>query len=495
VWLTTVAFSGNGGVSADGYGANAVNKRASGGGRVASVYSNSTFTGSVSVRGGRQDALNWDGHGQPGTLWEPRRTFPTTGVFAPDSEFSYHFPDAGTAHHWDLRISNLWFEVHGGDVTVTNLVIHDGFLRWDRYAQKAGGVSDMTNMSLSGDVRVLSVSKVSDLSLVPGDYSLGTVVVGTNAHLSCYGDPTAINTDSGGTAGAPHGEGVTLACNMLAVTGAVYLTELGFGTSSGPGKSTSSAGYGGRGQSGGASYGSLAQPTALGSGGGYGPGGGAVKLVVAGTFDLRGEIAANGASGNTGGGSGGSIWVIANALSGAGLVHADGGDNNTPAYAGGGGRVRVDVAQGSFAGIVRAGGGLNPNTGTHAETGTVVRLSAPTFGASALPSAGAVLTTALSVNRHPTGIVLTRDVSRWSSILEWTDTSTDGQLIQLDNAATYTLTGLSPNADLRIYDNGADLLGHATNSGPAGTISFSVTLDAPHLIRVGQPGGTILFIR
>jgi hypothetical protein len=108
-------------------------------------------------------------------------------------------------------------------------------------------------------------------------------------------------------------------------------------------------GYGGVGQDysgsagGGLTYGSLTEPTDLGSGGGFGgAGGGLVRLSVGGELRVDGHISANGDAGSSGGlgryfggGSGGSIWITAATFSGSGLIAANGGEANTGRAGGG----------------------------------------------------------------------------------------------------------------------------------------------------------------
>ena len=125
------------------------------------------------------------------------------------------------------------------------------------------------------------------------------------------------------------------------------------------GSSNGGAGYGGRGGSGstfgGISYGSITQPTDLGSGGADtsnwgargGNGGGAIKLSVSGTTTVNGSILANGETISdtyVGGGSGGSIWIDTNTLTGSGTIAANGGNSpgaGNPAGGGGGGRIAI----------------------------------------------------------------------------------------------------------------------------------------------------------
>lgn len=95
-------------------------------------------------------------------------------------------------------------------------------------------------------------------------------------------------------------------------------------------------------------YGDARAPVELGSGAaGNGfspPGGGAIEVVVGGTFTLNGAISASAQNGGGffNGASGGSVYVRAGTMTGSGIIHADGG----PAWTGGaregaGGRVAV----------------------------------------------------------------------------------------------------------------------------------------------------------
>ena len=102
-------------------------------------------------------------------------------------------------------------------------------------------------------------------------------------------------------------------------------------------------------------YGRVVLPEAPGSGcggeetGGYGFGGGAVRIDAGGTVTIDGAICANGRAGTggynrAGGGSGGSIWITGTGFGGAatGQISADGGNAaGTLSGAGAGGRIAV----------------------------------------------------------------------------------------------------------------------------------------------------------
>lgn len=130
---------------------------------------------------------------------------------------------------------------------------------------------------------------------------------------------------------------------------------------------------------GGDSYGSITAPTSLGSGTAADPnfdpkkpysfdaedsfwthkgayGGGAIKLVVAGTARIDGKITANGALAGETGASGGSVLITAGTLTGNGVIRANGSDgpgHGNGRGGGGGGRVAVILKGSSGIGTVR----------------------------------------------------------------------------------------------------------------------------------------------
>ena len=162
---------------------------------------------------------------------------------------------------------------------------------------------------------------------------------------------------------------LTVTGNMQIEDGSsVDVSLKGYGPGEGTGQGEDSTGYaGGAGHGGnggrtydntvrGESYGSLTEPSTIGSGGGNrstnyagGSGGGAVKLTVNGQLTLNGDILADGGSGEycTGGGSGGSVYVTAGTITGSGSITADGG-NGYGSNTGGGAGGRIAVYYGSL---------------------------------------------------------------------------------------------------------------------------------------------------
>jgi len=122
-------------------------------------------------------------------------------------------------------------------------------------------------------------------------------------------------------------------------------------------------------------YGSIREPTRLGSGGGEsGHGGGAVRIEVTGATQLDGTIwARGGQSSGLGNGSGGSIWLTTGTLAGDGELDVAGGAWGRP-ECGGGGRIAVIVKGSASTGNVdfKAYGGARINDiGGRGGAGTV----------------------------------------------------------------------------------------------------------------------------
>ncbi|NUL82270.1 MAG: hypothetical protein HUU60_06055 [Armatimonadetes bacterium] len=168
--------------------------------------------------------------------------------------------------------------------------------------------------------------------------------------------------------------------------GRIDLSSKGYPARSGPGRglgaSTDTRGggasHGGRGGNGalfGTSdcYGSITEPTEMGSGGGAGnngvdppgAGGGALRLTVGGQLKVDGRILANGGtcfSNWGGGGSGGSLWISVGQLSGSGSMQVLGGNvssicDGDRAGGGGGGRMAIYYGGSTFLGSFEAAGG------------------------------------------------------------------------------------------------------------------------------------------
>ena len=248
-----------------------------------------------------------------------------------------------------------------------------------------------TSVFISVSAADLTVTGTTTLNA--GSYNYDTVHVTSTGTLILKGNPslsgfkgveitaTTFTIDSGGKVSADGlgNVGGSTCGNAGAGTGHGYGSNCynyrgGGGASYG---GTGGDGYNIYGQLG--SYGSLSEPTDLGSGGGAsangkgGNGGGAIKLNIAGTLSVNGIITCNGndgvynSYGQGGGGSGGSIYIITNVIAGSGTVRANGGSGlGSSSYDGGGGaggRISVKYNSKTFSGTVTAYGGTGYKIG------------------------------------------------------------------------------------------------------------------------------------
>ena len=140
--------------------------------------------------------------------------------------------------------------------------------------------------------------------------------------------------------------GINLNLNDLTIgTGGIITAKgTGYGGNTGPGFPGSYGGYGGGGQI----YGSLYEPTDLGSGGegSLGIGGGAIRIDVSNVLTNNGTISADASTTSTiktVGGSGGSIWVNTNILAGDGTLSSNGGPAGWDGWPGGGAGGRIAI--------------------------------------------------------------------------------------------------------------------------------------------------------
>ncbi len=499
IWLVCDTFVGNGSIRAQGGDASFTGNNAGGGGRVAIARTTSTFTGVISLRGGRENGLFTQYAGQPGTLWEPNR-FPTgtpeTPVnlaFGPDSSCQYHFSSTAT-NYWNVTIANGWFEAHGGALSIGNLIMQNrAIFRSDEWAYGVEGKRTMTHLDVTGQ---FDVSGNSVVYLGAYTYDTDTFSLAAGSTLFPLGDRDAINADSGGTAGIKHGLGPVIRAVNATVNGTIDGVNRGFRLTEGPGYGGWDRGgaHGGRASNlYGATYGRMTRPTALGSGGAQGgSGGSAIMLDVSGTLTINGSVNLSGGDASRRNGSGGSIWIVAGTLAGSGTILRANGGAGASGACGGGGRIAI----GSVASTYAAVPAVNAGDAT-AEAGTVFRCTSVNREAMIEKNGpGVRVSTALSVGRHAKGVLLTRNISSWNagSRLEWSDQSqTQTDQLTLANTAAYTVSGLAPYAYARAFVNDVAVAG-ITAADAQGVLTISgVTLNPSATVRVelARPGTII----
>lgn len=394
VWLAASTMDGAGVVRADG-GASVSPDReggGGGGGRVAAIFTTSAFTGALSARGG----IGWI-HGGAGTVvygGELRIENVVRGASTPINSGSYAFDSVRVATNAVVELTSA-AAVTAGTLIIDGpsfLNIYAGSLSAQQVAVRPGATLRYAAGSLTADGLSVSSAAVfildKSLSLSQLTVQAGGLVTHDVAQsgfdLAVSG---SLTVQSGGRITAD-GAGYP----SLQGPGAGYVVNAGqFDDQRGGG----GGGYGGLGGAAdrfhalsGAAYGSLTQPSDLGSGGGTangnagGTGGGKLRI-SAGTLKLDGAISANGGDGADspsfstfhiagGGGAGGSIWLSVTNLIGSGTVTANGGTSfstNRSGGGGGGGRVAVTYGSSSFTGPITALGGTGLQRGG---AGTVV---------------------------------------------------------------------------------------------------------------------------
>lgn len=231
-------------------------------------------------------------------------------------------------------------------------------------------------VTLSGSLAVSNDLTIDEGTLQTGkDVTSNITVTGT---LNVQDGGTLVVRRSS-TSGNGAGQAITAGTLTIDSGGSVNADGEGFATQTGPGIGTLHDGgsHGGKGGdsggdgSWGATYGSISNPTSLGSGSqsSGGAGGGAVIISSAGTVTVNGTLSANGTTVSTRGGAGGSINITANTLTGTGTIRANGGGSCSSNACGGGGRISFDgVTTDTFTGTLTATGGSGGGVKGHAGT-------------------------------------------------------------------------------------------------------------------------------
>jgi len=175
------------------------------------------------------------------------------------------------------------------------------------------------------------------------------------------------------------GAGQTITAGTVDIAGSLNADGQGFDGEYGPGAGTIDRGgsHGGQGANRNeglpaTTYGSVTNPTALGSGGRTTAdltfGGGAIVVVSSGAMTLDGTISANAAESGNRVGAGGSVNITATTLTGGGTIRA----NSTDGYlSGGGGRIAVRLTTGTDFGSMAFEAFAGTGTSGNGAAGTV----------------------------------------------------------------------------------------------------------------------------
>ena len=276
-----------------------------------------------------------------------------------------------------------------------------------------------SSVTLSGALQLQggSVARFAQPVTIPGELGIsGGSILTLPPGLTQVGGGLVMNGSNSSMRLTP-GNASTLQVIGSATVGAgttINGDSAGFAWAQGPGAGTTSptgsyggagAGHGGQGPAagplaGGAQYGSISQPTQMGSGGGGfmtsvgGAGGGALRLSVSGALTVDGAIRCNGTPGVSaaGAGSGGSLWISAPTIAGIGSIEANGGDASAGWGGGAGGRIAAYWDSSTFTGTFTARGGSASAT-AHGGAGTVyLKPSGQAFADLVIASGGNVNT-------------------------------------------------------------------------------------------------------
>jgi hypothetical protein len=219
---------------------------------------------------------------------------------------------------------------------------------------------------------VVGVSPPDGTTIAAGDTTYdGATLVVRNGTVAIEGDHTFSRLVVFSRLVPPQDGEITVTGDAY-VYGLVDANQLGYaGGATYPGTTGSVAGAGGShagsgsGDGAGAIYGSVAEPSDAGAGGGEcvgggcaggagGAGGGIIRLtahrlLIDGGLEANGEYGYGGEDGGgSGGGAGGSIRIAAATLEGSGWLTAGGAEGARPGGAGGGGRIAILADASSF---------------------------------------------------------------------------------------------------------------------------------------------------
>ena len=475
-----------------------------GGGSGGSVYVTAgTLAGSGTIAANGGDwSNNGSGAGGGGriALYATSSSFPLTNVSATGGGGNA-IGGAGTIY------------TQFGSQTIGNLVIAN---RGAGANTNLTGVSTVANLTVTGGAVAAFDGTTVNQDVVVN----GATLASKSGVLNVTGNISLSNGSLLRPEVLPSAQTASVSNLTLHVTGscsvdsssAISATGYGYGGGAGPGAGTTASvyggggGYGGNGANyggavGGSGYGSLLQPTDLGSGGGAGAynaggaGGGSIRLIVGGTLQVDGSLAANGNGGGTygGGGSGGSVYVTAGTLAGAGTISANGGDwSNNGSGAGGGGRIALYASSSSFplANVSATGGGGNAIGGA----GTIyTQFGSQSVGNLIIANRGAGANTDLSQTANITNLsVLSGAVALYGGAVNGPLTIDGGSVLLLLPVGVQVAGNVSLTTNSAIRPFAAPLATDASQPNLLLTVAGNLTEDANSAISAtgyGYGGG------
>lgn len=333
----------------------------------------------------------------------------------------------------------------------------------------------------------------------PATGAYASFSVAEGATVTCLGDTTAVNVASGGTADYPHGMGVTIVAGSADIAGNLSAKGQGFkkDVKTVADMNLELPSHGGETGFSKTGYGRLSAPTALGTGPGTNPGGGAIALKISGELSLSGTIDADhcGQMKSTGG----SVWIQAGTLSGGGTISASGFAGSF--RPGASGRIAIEAEENTFTGSVSvwgiktgqggdrpycsAPGTIFMNTVADVsafgwDADAVTLSSAYSIGSGTLalfPEVKDILPTQSAAEAVDEALVVTRNVTTWDvadGLFAWTEQcGFKNKAGFVANTVTYTINGLRAGQPCVVTVNGS-AAGSAADA--EGSLTFAVEL-------------------
>lgn len=399
IWITTATLSGAGTISANGGngGTSGQLYGAGGGGRIALYYSTDSFIGTLTAKSGGTTSST-SVIGGAGTIYRETGGVKTILLDNGSQVNNDNYSNFESGLLLDiLNITNnayLWIDVSHTATTInltnsSKLTIGPSAncvyttFNWGTPSTLMDRGGTFAALSGGGALTVPATNTL--IADTPRTYTSVTI----NGTLTHSANSTAETYKLSHTSTGDY---------TISATGTINVDLKGYLPNNGPGKGSSGngsggGGYGGEGgdgtsAGGGPTYGALTQPDNIGSGGGIDGsglnigGGGAIKLVVAGTLTINGPLSANGGTSFTGtsdvgSGSGGSIWLTAATLAGNSTASANGGmggSSGQSSGSGGGGRIALYYTTDSSSVVFTAkAGGTNSPTWVIGAAGTIYR--------------------------------------------------------------------------------------------------------------------------
>lgn len=412
--LSANTITGNGTIMANGGNGGAAYSGGGGGGRVRLASTANSFSGNLTARGGSGYSSYYSGG--PGTIFKK---------LASQSHGDLIIDDNGNTHH-----ARYFMGAYLKDKADNGTYQFDSiqFSNYGKLEVVANQTINATGINITGD-KNSGFSNAGTISL-PSTWNLSYLYMHRGGTISDLVNKSIIVTSTGflthyfNSSEETYTINWTLSSIEVQTGGEINATNNGYAANNGPGvgataglaSGSGGGAYGGNGAAGtvgagGTAYGSVTNPTNIGSGGGGGlnAGGGAIILNVN-TLNLSGTIAANGADSTAGeyagGGGGGTVNITANTISGSSAtISANGGYSKWQGGGGGGGRIAINYANDSYTGgitslNISAKGGMNgisrgEDATRKGAAGTIyIKRSSDTYGSLKIDNAVATTTAA-----------------------------------------------------------------------------------------------------